>query len=135
MNSKYLSEKTVADTLAADRELTNEISGEGNVRSATTSYQAEFPYERDEEAQVTRREFCNFLFLTSGALFLGSAAFAGNSIYESRNAKQYAPAKIEGAEALARIRVPSCATRSRLSRPCCIKVARTSVMSLSSASP
>ena len=101
MNSKYLSEKTVADTLAADQESTNEISGEGNVQSATASYQAEFPYERDEEAQVTRREFCNFLFLTSGALFLGSAAFASKSIYESRNAKQYSPAKIEGAEALA----------------------------------
>ena len=101
MNSNYLNEKTVASTLAVDRESSNDISGESNVQSATASYQAEFPYERDEEAQVTRREFCNFLFLTSGALFLGSAAFAGNSIYESRNAKQYAPAKIEGAEALA----------------------------------
>jgi len=101
MNSNYLSEKTVASTLAVDRESSNEISGESNVQSATASYQAEFPYECDDEAQVTRREFCNFLFLTSGALFLGSAAFAGKSIYESRSAKQYSPVKIDGAEALA----------------------------------
>jgi len=40
----------------------NVLSDERDVRIATASYQAEFPYERDEEAQVTRREFCNFLF-------------------------------------------------------------------------
>ncbi len=101
MNSNYLNEKTVASTLAADRESSNKISGENNVQSATAPYQAEFPYERDEEAQVTRREFCNFLFLTSGALFLGSTAFAGKWMYESRRSKQYSPVKIEGAEALA----------------------------------
>ena len=47
-------------------------------------YQSEFPYERDEEAQVTRREFCNFLFLTSSALFAGAAGFSAKSYYEAK---------------------------------------------------
>jgi Rieske Fe-S protein len=82
-------------------EATNEmVSDERNVRAAIAQYQAEFPYERDDEAQVTRREFCNFLFLTSGALFAGSAAFAGKSLYDSRNTRQFAAAKIDGAESL-----------------------------------
>ena len=34
----------------------------------------DFPYDRDEEAQVTRREFCNFLGLTSAASFSAPAA-------------------------------------------------------------
>lgn len=100
MNSNYLNDKTVESVLAADRESTNEISGEINVQSATATYQAEFPYERDEEAQVTRREFCNFLFLTSTALFLGSAGFAGKLAYNSSLQPTFAPMKIEGAEAL-----------------------------------
>ena len=58
MNSNYLNEKTVESVLAVDAESTKEISGESNVRSATAPYQAEFPYERDEDSQVTRREFC-----------------------------------------------------------------------------
>ena len=77
------------------------LSDECDVRSATAGYQAEFPYERDEEAHVTRREFCNFLFLTSTALFLGSAGFAGKLAYESSFMQSFAPLKIEGAEALA----------------------------------
>jgi len=100
MNSNYLNEKTVESVLAVDRESTNEISGESNVRTATAPFQAEFPYERDEESQVTRREFCNFLFLTSSALFLGSAGFAGKLAYESTFEPNFAPLKIEGAEVL-----------------------------------
>lgn len=101
MNSKYLSEKTVESVLAVDRESTNEISDESNVLLATAPYQAEFPYERDDEAQVTRREFCNFLFLTSSVLFLGSAGFAGKLAYNSSIAQAFSPLKIAGAEALA----------------------------------
>lgn len=76
------------------------LSDERDVRTATTSQQREFPYERDAEAQVTRREFCNFLFLTSSALFLGAAGFAGKSVYDARAEATFAPLKIEGANAL-----------------------------------
>jgi cytochrome b6-f complex iron-sulfur subunit len=72
------------------------LSDDRNVRTATAPYQAEFPYERDEEAQVTRREFCNFLFLTSSALFLASAGFAAKLAFNSTNETTYAPAAIEG---------------------------------------
>ena len=77
------------------------LADEHDVRSATAPYQAEFPYERDEEAQVTRREFCNFLFLTSSALFLGSAGFAGKLAYNASFEQMFKPLKVEGAEALA----------------------------------
>lgn len=77
------------------------LSDEGDVRVATAPYQAEFPYARDEESQVTRREFCNFLFLTSTALFLGSAGFAGKLAYNSSFEETFTPMKIEGSEALA----------------------------------
>jgi Rieske Fe-S protein len=77
------------------------LSDERDVREATAPHQHEFPYDRDEEAQVTRREFCNFLFLTSSALFLGAAGFAGKSAYDARvSARQFSPMKIEGAGAL-----------------------------------
>jgi Rieske Fe-S protein len=80
---------------------TNEIiSDERNVRAAVAANQAEFPYDRDDEAQVTRREFCNFLFLTSSALLVGSAAFAGKYAYDARNTVSYSPARIDGAESL-----------------------------------
>ena len=93
--------KTIKDVLAADRtSANNEISDERNVREAIAPYQAEFPYERDEEGQVTRREFCNFLFLTSGALFLGAAGFAGKAVYDSRFEQTYPQTKIEGAAEL-----------------------------------
>jgi len=101
MNSKYLSDKTVESVLAADRDVSNEISDEGNVLVATAPYQAEFPYERDDEAQVTRREFCNFLFLTSSALFLGSAGFAGKLAYNASFEPDFTPLKIAGADSLA----------------------------------
>ena len=76
------------------------LSDERDVREATASHQAEFPYERDEEGQVTRREFCNFLFLTSSALFVSAAAFAGKSAYDSQFEPHYSPMRIEGAAAL-----------------------------------
>lgn len=77
------------------------LSDERDVREAVASHQHEFPYDRDEEAQVTRREFCNFLFLTSSALFLGAAGFAGKSYYDAQKEPHYSPMKIEGANALA----------------------------------
>ena len=93
MNSKAFDQESIKKILAAD----NEISDENNVRAATAPFQAEFPYERDSEAQVTRREFCNFLFLTSSALFVGAAGFAGKAAYDARSPKTFAPAKIDGA--------------------------------------
>lgn len=78
-----------------------ELSDESDVRRATAPFQAEFPYERDEEAQVTRREFCNFLGLTSAALFVGAAGFAGKAALDARGAETLPVAHIDGAEALA----------------------------------
>jgi Rieske Fe-S protein len=78
-----------------------DLSDERNVRIATEPYQREFPYERDEEAQVTRREFCNFLGLTSAALFAGAAGFAAKSSWDAREQPLFEPARIDGAEALA----------------------------------
>src|SRR5687767_15961585 len=78
-----------------------ELSDESDVRAATAPYQAEFPYERDEEAQVTRREFCNFLGLTSAALFAGAAGFAGKAALDARESVSLPAAPIAGAEALA----------------------------------
>jgi Rieske Fe-S protein len=79
----------------------NKPSDENDVRAATAAYQAEFPYERDEEAQVTRREFCNFLGLTSAALFVGAAGFATTAALDAGKSESLASAQIEGAEALA----------------------------------
>jgi len=76
------------------------LSDERSVRTAVAYTQADFPYDRDDEAQVTRREFCNFLFLTSSALLVGSAAFAGKYAYQARNTEAFPQAKIEGAETL-----------------------------------
>jgi len=77
------------------------LSDESDVRAATAPFQAEFPYERDEEAQVTRREFCNFLGLTSAALFLGAAGFAGKAALDARESATLPVAPIPGAETLA----------------------------------
>src|SRR5690242_10655116 len=77
-----------------------ELSDESDVRAATEPFQAEFPYDRDEEAQVTRREFCNFLGLTSAALFIGAAGFAGKAALEAHSTETFASAKIDGAELL-----------------------------------
>lgn len=76
------------------------LSDESDVRDATAPYQAEFPYERDDEAHVTRREFCNFLFLTSSTLFVAAAGFAAKSVYDTRVEPEFAPMMIEGAAEL-----------------------------------
>ena len=78
----------------------NVLSDERDVREAIASHQAEFPYERADEAQVTRREFCNFLFITSGALLVSTGAFAGKSLYDRSKIEQFAPLEIEGAAEL-----------------------------------
>lgn len=75
-------------------------SDEQDVQAATASFQAEFPYERDGEAQVTRREFCNFLGLTSAALFLGAGGFAAKAALDSREEGALAAAHIDGADAM-----------------------------------
>ena len=76
------------------------LSDESDVREATDPYQAEFPYGRDEEAQVTRREFCNFLFLTSSALVVSTGGFAAKAAYDSSKVTHFPPARIEGADEL-----------------------------------
>ena len=95
MNSKYLNQNIIDEIIDEDR------SDESNVRAATDSHQAEFPYDRDQESQVTRREFCNFLFLTSTALMVGAAGYAGVSMLEAQEKPKYEGLKIEGAENLA----------------------------------
>jgi nitrite reductase/ring-hydroxylating ferredoxin subunit len=83
------------------RETINKVlSDEGDVREATAPHQAEFPYDRDGEAQVTRREFCNFLFLTSSALLLGTGGFAAKSVYDASRSTNHGPMRIEGAAAM-----------------------------------
>lgn len=81
---------------------TDNIHDENDVRSATESYQSEFPYEQGEEAQVTRREFCNFLGLTSAGFFLGSAGFAAKAALDRGEKSSLAAARIEGAASLGR---------------------------------
>jgi Rieske Fe-S protein len=81
--------------------MTKNLSDESDVRAATAPYQSEFPYERDEEAQVTRREFCNFLGLTSAALFAGAAGFATKAAFDARESVAAPAAPIAGAEPLA----------------------------------
>ena len=81
--------------------MTKNLSDESDVRAATAPFQAEFPYERDEEAQVTRREFCNFLGLTSAALFVGAAGFAAKAALDARESVALPAARIDGAESLA----------------------------------
>jgi Rieske Fe-S protein len=76
------------------------IHDENDVRNATEPFQSEFPYEQGSEAQVTRREFCNFLGLTSAGFFLGSAGFAAKAALDSRETTSLAPARIEGAAGL-----------------------------------
>src|SRR5215213_5571930 len=73
------------------------LSDERDVREATREHQKDFPYDRGEEAQVTRREFCNFLALTSTALFFGAAGFAGKAALDARREQTFAPALIPNA--------------------------------------
>jgi Rieske Fe-S protein len=77
------------------------LSDERDVRAATADNQSEFPYDRGEEARVTRREFCNFLGITSAALFAGAAGFAAKAAADSRHTPDATPRKIDGAELLA----------------------------------
>jgi nitrite reductase/ring-hydroxylating ferredoxin subunit len=77
------------------------LKDESDVRAATAPYQSDFPYHRDEEAQVTRREFCNFLGLTSAALFLGAGGFAAKAALDARKSETFFAARIDGAETLA----------------------------------
>ena len=70
------------------------LSDERDVREATREHQKDFPYDRGEEAQVTRREFCNFLALTSTALFVGAAGFAGKAALDARSEPTFTPALI-----------------------------------------
>lgn len=83
------------------RTIAKVLRDESDVRAATASYQADFPYDRDEEAQVTRREFCNFLGLTSAALFLGAGGFAAKAALDARKSESLSAAQIDGAETLA----------------------------------
>lgn len=76
------------------------LSDESDVERATDKYIREFPYNSDSEAAVTRRQFCNFLFLTSSALFAGAVGFAGKAVYDSRTEPRFSPARIEGAREL-----------------------------------
>jgi nitrite reductase/ring-hydroxylating ferredoxin subunit len=76
------------------------LSDERDVREATQEHQHDFPYDRNEEAQVTRREFCNFLGLTSAALFVGAAGFAGKAIADARSTPVYPATPIQGAGSL-----------------------------------
>jgi Rieske Fe-S protein len=76
------------------------LRDESDVRATTARFQADFPYQRDEEAQVTRREFCNFLGLTSAALFLGAGGFAAKAALDARKSESLSAARIEGAETL-----------------------------------
>ena len=76
------------------------LSDERDVRRATEPHQGEFPYGRDDEAQVTRREFCNFLFITSGALLASTAGVAAKAAYDRSQHETFTPAMIEGAGAL-----------------------------------
>ena len=83
------------------RVLSDTRSDETDVQRATAPHQHDFPYNREEEGQVTRREFCNFLGLTSAALFVGAAGFAGKSALDARQTEAFTATKIDGAEALA----------------------------------
>lgn len=76
------------------------LSDEKNVREATRSHQREFPYDHDNEAQVTRREFCNFLGLTSTAFLAGTVGFAAKSAYDATKVKNFTPLKIDDAMSL-----------------------------------
>ena len=80
--------------------MNSEQHNEKDVRAATASHQTDFPYDRDEEAQVTRREFCNFLGLTSAALFVGAAGFSTAAAIDASRVSLFTPLKIEGAETL-----------------------------------
>jgi len=78
------------------------LSDESDVSKATSAFQAEFPYEREGETMVTRREFCGFLFLTSSAFFLSTLGFAAKSAYDSARPYNFSPQPISGAAEMER---------------------------------
>src|SRR6185369_2603112 len=78
-----------------------DVSDERDVRRAIAPHQHDFPYERSEEAQVTRREFCNFLALTSTTLFVSATVLAGKAALNAGSEPSHAPKRIEGAKSLA----------------------------------
>jgi nitrite reductase/ring-hydroxylating ferredoxin subunit len=90
----------VSETINRVMQDEQRFSDEKDVRLATAPHQQDFPYDRDEEAQVTRREFCNFLGLTSAALFVGASGFAAKAAFNARRVQTFTPVRIEGAEAL-----------------------------------
>ncbi len=65
------------------------LNDESDVREAVSSHQTDFPYERDEEAQVMRREFCKFLAVTSTALFVSAGGFATKAMYDSQFIEEF----------------------------------------------
>ena len=96
-----MSSENLSDAVKVIPKPDGELSDERDVRRAVAPHQHDFPYERGEEAHVTRREFCNFLALTSTALFVGAAGFAGKAALDAGGAEKFEAKKIEGAEALA----------------------------------
>lgn len=78
----------------------NVLSTDRDVREATADHQYEFPYSREDEAQVTRRQFCNFLTLTSTALFVSASGFAAKSAYDSTKARAFDSMRVEGSEGM-----------------------------------
>lgn len=76
------------------------LKSERDVREAAAPHQTDFPYGRDDEAQVTRREFCNFLALTSTAMFVAAGGFATKAVYDSQSAESFPALKIGDAEKL-----------------------------------
>jgi len=77
------------------------LADERDVRIATREHQAEFPYGRESESSVTRREFCNFLFLTSSALLAGTAGFSAKAAYDVSRYEKFSPLLIDDADLLA----------------------------------
>ncbi len=77
------------------------LKDEDDVRAATRPHQREFPFDRDKEAQVTRREFCNFLGLTSTAFLAGTVGFAAKSAFDRGNEKRLPAERIVGGAQLA----------------------------------
>ncbi len=77
------------------------LSDDRDVRAATREHQKDFPYDRGEEAQVTRREFCNFLALTSTALFTGAAGSAAKAVIDARSEPVFTPQLIPNAAHMA----------------------------------
>lgn len=55
---------------------------------------------RHQDEEMTRREFCNGLLLTSTGLLIGAAATASEAVAQQVPSLAYPPLKIDGAERL-----------------------------------